>query len=161
MAPPTATETCTVELHEFSPDHRYHISTLPQASAIASHSRTSISSSKASVQRIPTVTDDKYTISSPRKSGEIGPNDEEITDPSLRSNASGPAELVPEGALAVPVLQTWNNPSINKWRILAAFYSFIVLGEFFCRHRELEVGIHKDLIRMKANMLLAMNYRHE
>ena len=39
------------------------------------------------------------------------------------------AENPPAGAVAVPVRQTWNNPPINRWRILAAFYSFIVLGE--------------------------------
>lgn len=118
MAPPTATETCTIELQEYD-----HIARLPQA---AGQSRNSPASSKT---QIPNLPDGGYILSSPRKSGEIGPNDEEITDPSLRSNAT-PDETLPEGTVAIPALQTWNNPPINKWRILAAFYGFIVMGEY-------------------------------
>ena len=39
------------------------------------------------------------------------------------------SDTPPEGRVAVPALQMWNSPPVNKWRVLAAFYSFIVLGE--------------------------------
>ncbi|RPB19566.1 MFS general substrate transporter [Terfezia boudieri ATCC MYA-4762] len=55
----------------------------------------------------------------------MGPKDEEITNP---SGCVELAEIPPAGAVVVPARQTWNNPSINKWRVLAAFYSFIILG---------------------------------
>ncbi|KAF8456936.1 major facilitator superfamily domain-containing protein [Terfezia claveryi] len=55
----------------------------------------------------------------------MGPNDEGFTN---LSACVALAENPPAGAVAVPARQTWNNPSINKWRILAAFYSFTILG---------------------------------
>lgn len=50
------------------------------------------------------------------------PQDEENRSTTSNSDNADPP------ASATAALQTWNNPPVNKWRILAAFFSFIVLG---------------------------------
>lgn len=118
MAPPTATvtETCSIDAIELHP-----VSALPQ-------SRIS-NSSKLSIPNVPLprTKDAGYTLSSLRKSSEIGPNDEEVTNQG-GGNTAASVENLPAGVVGVPARQTWNSPPINKWRILAAFYSFIVFG---------------------------------
>src|SRR3984885_5202984 len=35
---------------------------------------------------------------------------------------------LPTPTVAIPVLQKWNNPRINMFRVFATFYSFVILG---------------------------------
>ncbi|KAF8421639.1 MFS transporter [Tirmania nivea] len=116
MAPPTATarETCSIERHEYN----HPISTLTPCQV-----------PKSPIPPFSRTKDTKYTLSSLRKGSEIGPSDEETTYSSgISTRSIASAENPPAGAVAAPARQTWNNPPINKWRILAAFYSFIIMG---------------------------------
>ena len=45
-----------------------------------------------------------------------------------RQEAEGVNGAVPTPSTAVPVLQIWNDPRINMFRVFATFYSFVILG---------------------------------
>ena len=108
--PPPPAETCTIELAELStaPYSPFHYD------RPVSHSS---STSKAS-----------------RTLAEIGTARRGSQDEESNSNITDIDP--PPGAVVAPVLMTWNNPPINRWRLLAAFYGFLVLGEYYSWERE-------------------------
>ncbi|KAF8461377.1 major facilitator superfamily domain-containing protein [Kalaharituber pfeilii] len=158
MAPPTETATVTIELPSFhSTSNSCDHSSETPSSSTAPYSLPRyppISSSSLSIKSTHSVKLDDtphirtYTPSIKKEEFTLG-RDIENTGAaaetrSVRSTAggvgNGPEDqrrsthveqfesVPPDGTVVVPARQTWNNPPVNKWRILATFYSFLVLG---------------------------------